>query len=82
VNNPKTIEMEIIETHPKQRPGLLTAICILTFIGSGFGVLNNIFGMIMSPIKNFLDPAFFERILDEVHDDFARKIVEQAIEMG
>lgn len=74
--------MEIIDTNPKQRPGLLTALCILTFIGSGFGVLNNIFGMIMSPIKNFLDPAFFERILEEVHDDFARKIVEQVIEMG
>ncbi|MFA9370579.1 MAG: hypothetical protein ACERIH_02630 [Labilibaculum antarcticum] len=74
--------MEIIETNPKQRPGLLTALCILTFIGSGFGVLNNIFGMIMSPIKNFLDPEFFETALDNVDDEFARKFVEQAFEIA
>lgn len=74
--------MEIIETNPKQRPGLLTALCILTFIGSGFGVLNNLFGMIMSPIKNFLDPEFFENVLDNVHDEYARKFVEQALEIG
>jgi hypothetical protein len=82
VNNPKANEMEIIETNPKQRPGLLTAICILTFIGSGFGVLNNIFGMIMSPIKNFLDPDIFENVLDNVHDEYARKFIEQALEIA
>lgn len=80
--NPKPNLMEIIETNPKQRPGLLTALCILTFIGSGFGVLNNIFGMIMSPVKNFLGPEFFENILNNVHDEYARQFVEQAIEMG
>lgn len=45
--------MEIVETNPKQRPGLLTVLCILTFIGSGFGVINNLMGMVMSPIKTF-----------------------------
>lgn len=74
--------MEIIETNPKQRPGLLTALCILTFIGSGFGVLNNIFGMIMSPMKKFFNPEFFETALNNVHDDFAQKFVEQAFEIA
>ena len=74
--------MEIIDINPKQRPGLLTTLCILTFIGSGFGVLSNIFGMIMSPIKNFINPNFFEMALDQVHDDYARTFVEQAVEMG
>ncbi|MBN2595832.1 MAG: hypothetical protein JXR82_03500 [Marinifilaceae bacterium] len=74
--------MEIVDSNPKQRPGLLTTLCILTFIGSGFGILNNIFGMIMSPLKNLLDPELFETALDNVHDDFARKFVEQALEIG
>ncbi|MCY1634270.1 hypothetical protein [Marinifilum sp. D737] len=74
--------MEIVETNPKQRPGLLTALCILTFIGSGFGVLNNIMGMIMSPIKNFFDPDFFEMALEEVQEEPARKFIEQALEIG
>ncbi|WP_320018013.1 hypothetical protein [Labilibaculum manganireducens] len=74
--------MEIVDINPKQRPGLLTALCILTFIGSGFGVLKNILGMIMSPLQNLLDPEFFENALDNVHDEYARKFVEQALEMG
>lgn len=74
--------MEIVDTNPKQRPGLLTVLCILTFIGSGFGVLNNLMGMIMSPIKNFFGSDFFEMILEEVHDDPARHFVEQALEIG
>jgi hypothetical protein len=74
--------MEIVDTNPKQRPGLLTVLCILTFIGSGFGVLNNVMGMIMSPIKNFLNPEFFERVLEEVQDEPARQFVEQALEIG
>ena len=85
ITNHKTLNftyMEIVETQPKQRPALLTALCILTFIGSGFNVFNNILGMIMSPIKNFIDPSFFEMILDEVDDDFARRFVEQALEIA
>ncbi|MUP37460.1 hypothetical protein [Labilibaculum euxinus] len=74
--------MEIVDINPKQRPGLLTALCILTFIGSGFGVLKNILGMIMSPLQNLLDPEFFENALDNVHDEYARKFVEQAVAMG
>ncbi|NOU59383.1 hypothetical protein [Marinifilum caeruleilacunae] len=74
--------MEIVETNPKQRPGLLTVLCILTFIGSGFGVLNNIMGMIMSPIKNFLDPEIFEMALEEVDEEPIRSFMEQAIEIG
>ncbi|WP_421918415.1 hypothetical protein [Marinifilum sp.] len=74
--------MEIVETQPKQRPGLLTVLCVLSFIGSGFGVLNNIMAMLMSPIKKFLSPEFFEMALEEVHQEPARKIIEQALEIG
>jgi hypothetical protein len=74
--------MEIIDTHPKQRPGLLTALCILTFIGSGFGVLNNIIGMIMSPIKNFFDPSVFDMALQDIDEPFVAKFVEQAFEIA
>ncbi|PKQ65487.1 hypothetical protein BZG02_00320 [Labilibaculum filiforme] len=74
--------MEIIDTNPKQRPGLLTTLSILSFIGSGFGVLNNIFGMIMSPIKNFINPDLFATALDGIHDVYLRKFVGEALEMG
>ncbi|MDM8160531.1 hypothetical protein QUH73_11955 [Labilibaculum sp. K2S] len=74
--------MEIVDINPKQRPGLLTALCILTFIGSGFGILKNILGMIMSPLQKLLDPDLFETALDNVHDEYARKFVEQALEIG
>ncbi|GAB7088236.1 hypothetical protein [Marinifilum fragile] len=74
--------MEIVETNPKQRPGLLTVLCILTFIGSGFGVINNLMGMIMSPIKNFLGPEFFEMALEEVQEEPARQFLERALEIG
>ena len=74
--------MEIVETNPKQRPGLLTALCILTFIGSGFSVLNNLMGMVMSPIKNFFGPEFFEMVRDEIDEEPARQFVEQALEIG
>ncbi len=74
--------MEIVETPSKQRPTLLTILCILTFIGSGVSVFSNLIGMIMSPIKFFLGPEFFEMILQEVHDEPVRQFVEQALEMG
>ena len=74
--------MEVIDTNPKPRPALLTVLCILTFIGSGFGVLHNIMGMIVSPIRNFFGPDFFDMIMDEVDDDYTRKFVEQAMDMA
>lgn len=74
--------MEIIDTNPKQRPGLLTTLCILTFIGSGFGVLNNIFGIIMSPIKNLLEPDFFEMALQNIPEKPIKQFVAQAFEMA
>lgn len=74
--------MEIVDTSPKQRPTLLTVLCILTFIGSGLNVLSNLMGMIMSPLKSFFDPAMFEMALQEVDDMYARKFVEQAFEMA
>lgn len=74
--------MEVISTTPKTRPNLLTALCILTFIGSGFNVFGNILGMLISPIKNLIDPSVFELALNEVDDEFVRKFVEQALEIG
>ena len=74
--------MEIVETSPKQRPTLLTVLCILTFIGSGVNVFSNLMGMIMSPIKSFLGPEFFEMVLQEVNEEPIRQFVEQALEMA
>lgn len=75
--------MEIVETNPKQRPGLLSVLCILTFIGSGFGVLNKIMGMIISPIKNFMNTEFFEMARENLPEEpFLKEFVEQALEIG
>jgi len=74
--------MEIIETNPKQRPTLLTVLCILTFIGSGFSTLSNLMGMLLSPLKNFINPAIFENALDHVQDEFATKFIQMAIEIA
>jgi hypothetical protein len=74
--------MEIVETSPKQRPTLLTVLCVLTFIGSGVNVFSNLMGMFMSPIKNFLGPEFFEKALEEINEEPARQFIEQAFEMA
>ncbi|WP_372750886.1 hypothetical protein [Labilibaculum sp.] len=73
--------MEIIET-TKQRPALITILCILTFIGSGFGIVGNLISMILSPITNFFEPDFFEMTLNNIQDDFTSELVEQALIMG
>ncbi|MDE5417864.1 hypothetical protein L3049_07570 [Labilibaculum sp. DW002] len=74
--------MEIVETSPKQRPTLLTVLCILTFIGSGVNVFSNLMGMVMSPIKSFLGPEFFEMALQDIPEEPVKKFVEQAFEMA
>jgi len=74
--------MEIVETNPKQRPGLLTALCILTFIGSGLGLVNKLIAMIMSPFMQMFDMTDYNYALDEIDEPFARKIVEMAFGMA
>jgi len=74
--------MEIVETTPKQRPGLLTALCILTFIGSGLGLVNKLIAMIMSPFMKMFDMTDYTYALDEIDEPFARKIVEMAFGMA
>jgi hypothetical protein len=74
--------MEIVENPTKQKPTLVTILCIFTFIGSGLGIVTNIFGMILSPIANFFEPDFFEMTLNNIQDDFVSELVEQALLMG
>ena len=74
--------MEIVETNPKQRPGLLTVLCILTFVGSGVNVFSNLVGMILSPIKNLLEPDFFEMALQNIPEEPIKQFVAQAFEMA
>ncbi|RUT77943.1 hypothetical protein DLK05_10715 [Ancylomarina longa] len=39
-------------------------------------------GMILSPLKNLIDPSIFEEALDNVQDDFATKFVQMAIDIA
>ena len=48
---------ETNENEIGKRPGFLTTLCILTFIGSGLGVLGGILGLVGSSALATLVPA-------------------------
>ena len=48
---------ETNENESVKRPGFLTTLCILTFIGSGLGVLGGILGLVGSSALAMLVPA-------------------------
>ncbi|MFN3916352.1 MAG: hypothetical protein ACK4K0_01310 [Flavobacteriales bacterium] len=76
------------ENRPSIRPTFLTVLCILTFIGSGFGIINGVstmfMGTVTSEITNGIDfKEEFNRELDrqleqgensELEDKFAREL--------
>lgn len=54
------------EPQKQTRPGFLTVLCVLTFIGSGFGVLGNLlYAFIAKDLTNYPSP-FSNPILDEM----------------
>lgn len=55
-------------TEPKQRPQFLTVICILSFIGLGWAMLNALISMALAPIINKMGMTMGEA-LDEVPSD-------------
>ncbi|NVN94648.1 MAG: hypothetical protein HXX18_05120 [Bacteroidetes bacterium] len=59
-------QQPIINT-PKQRPQMLSFICILTFIWSGIGLLNNLFCVLLyDPIKEYIPVMVFPEIYKEM----------------
>jgi len=72
--------MEVIT--PQKRSTFLSVLCILSFLGSGFSLFNNIMGMIVSPIFNFFNPSIFQEALSNVKEPIAREFVGKAFEIA
>ena len=74
--------METLSVHPRPRPVLLTVLCVLTFIGSGFGVFGNLMAMFASPFLEFLQPSIFEEAFSHLGNNPGDQFIKQALDMG
>lgn len=74
--------METLSVHPRPRPVLLTVLCVLTFIGSGFGVFGNLMAMFASPFLEFLQPSIFEEAFSHLGNNPSDQFIKQALDMG
>ncbi len=74
--------METLSVHPRPRPVLLTVLCVLTFIGSGFGVFGNLMAIFASPFLEFLQPSIFEEAFSHLGNNPGDQFIKQALDMG
>ena len=74
--------METLSVHPKPRPVLLTVLCVLTFIGSGFGIFGNLMAMFATPFLEFVQPSMFEEAFNHLGNNPGDQFVKQALDMG
>ncbi len=74
--------METISVHPKTRPVLLTVLCVLTFIGSGFGVFGNLMAVFITPFLDFINPSIFDEAFSQLRNTPADQFAKQALDMA
>jgi len=74
--------METISVHPTPRPALLTVLCVLTFIGSGLGVMGNLMSMFISPFMDFLEPSMFNEAFQQLGNNPGDKFVEEMLNVA
>ena len=74
--------METLSVHPKPLPVLLTLLCVLTFIGSGFGIFGNLMAMFATPFLEFVQPSMFEEAFNHLGNNPGDQFVKQALDMG
>lgn len=74
--------METLSVHPKPRPILLTVLCILTFIGSGFGVFSNLMAMFAAPFLEFFQPSMFDEAFNQLGNNPCDEFAKQALDMA
>ncbi len=81
--------LQDFETEPTQRPSFLTVLCILTFIGSGFAILNSVWTYTSASkfTKEFVQFRHMDRDssgIDSVHvnDSAAVKEARRSNELG
>ena len=73
--------METLSVHPQDRPTLLTVLCILSFIGSGFGVLANLTAIIAVPFLDFFQPSMFNATFSQLGNNAGDEFIKQALDM-
>lgn len=73
--------METISVHPKPRPILLTALCVLTFIGSGFGVFGNLMAMFAAPFMDLFQPSMLDEAYSQLGNDPGDMFAKEALDM-
>jgi len=74
--------METISVHPNPRPTLLAVLCILTFIGSGIGVLGNLVAMFFAPFMDLFQPCMWDDAYSHLGNDAGALIAKQALDMA
>lgn len=74
--------METISVHPQPRPALLTVLCVLTFIGSGLGLMGNLMSMFIAPFMDFLDPSMFNEAFSHLGNNPGDKFVEEMLNVA
>ena len=74
--------METLSVHPQDRPTLLTVLCILSFIGSGFGVLANLTAIIAAPVLDFFQDSTFNATFSQLGDNAGDEFIKQALDMA
>jgi len=74
--------METLSVHPKPRPILLTVLCVLTFIGSGFGVFGNLMAMFAAPFLEFFQASMLDEAYNQLGNNPGDQFVKQALDMA
>ena len=54
---------------PKKRPDFLTVICILTFIGSGFGIINNVTNYLNADVLTEMGKQAIDQTREKVESE-------------
>ncbi|MRT93106.1 hypothetical protein [Ancylomarina sp. 16SWW S1-10-2] len=73
--------METLSVRPQDRPTLLTVLCILTFIGSGFSVLANLTALIAVPFLDLFQPSMFNATFSQLGNNAGDEFIKQALDM-
>ena len=74
--------METLSAHPKPRPILLTVLCVLTFIGSGFGVFANLIAMFAAPFLELFQTSMLDEAFSHLGNNPGDEFVKQALDMA
>ena len=74
--------METLSVHPHPRPILLTVLCVLTFIGSGFGLFGNLIAMFFAPFTDLFEPSMLDDAFNHLGNNPGDMIAKEALDLA